>query len=596
MDISTYDARGEKKMIKEFAFGLSRRHYFQESNKIVEWMGLDSNTFMSLYDYDDEVKDYFAQKKTLSGYTGKIYMPDEFILDIDGSNIDDAYDKTEKLIKLLNSLKVRYHIYFSGTGFHLHISSKAFRWKPDANLHSRVKKALGDYKIWDYADPSVTDKTRIIRVQNTKNTKSGLYKTYIPELNDDWDVDAIIKYAWKPQELPEHHELDAQHAVFDLNVGFDELDKESDNNVVISHGRSADPVNYPCISGMLGNVPTGKRHMVALRLAAWMRWLYPEDTVRVIMESWRQQVDSPSHPLTAKEISKIIDNCYDGHAGAGYRYGCTDPIMDAYCKNTCKLYKSKKSQSTMTSEDMEKALVDFMQTTVSPCNIGQLYGQDFPIYPGEVVIIQAPPASMKTMLLQNWMVDLKKPTYFMELEMSPRQIWSRFVMIEMGWSEEEMIAHYRSGNNGITERFKWLTVDYAPCYPYELEKRIMMQAQKPEIVIVDHMGLFKSKYEDNNRKVEEASQALMELAVKHNIIVFAVSEISKQAFAEGMNIASAKGSFRIAYNANKLLSVKALKNSAGLIEMLKVDSTKNREKEQLNVQLKVDNVRITKYE
>ena len=88
-------------MIKEFAFGLSRRHYFQESNKIVEWMGLDSNTFMSLYDYDDEVKDYFAQKKTLSGYTGKIYMPDEFILDIDGSNIDDAYDKTEKLIKLL---------------------------------------------------------------------------------------------------------------------------------------------------------------------------------------------------------------------------------------------------------------------------------------------------------------------------------------------------------------------------------------------------------------------------------------------------------------------------------------------------------------
>ena len=268
-------------MIKEFAFGLSRRHYFQESNKIVEWMSLDSNTFMSLYDYDDEVKDYFAQKKTLSGYTGKIYMPDEFILDIDGSNIDDAYDKTEKLIKLLNSLKVRYHIYFSGTGFHLHISSKAFRWKPDANLHSRVKKAFGDYKIWDYADPSVTDKTRIIRVQNTKNTKSGLYKTYIPELNDDWDVDAIIKYAWKPQELPEHHELDAQHAVFDLNVGFDELDKESDNNVVISHGRSADPVNYPCISGMLGNVPTGKRHMVALRLAAWMRWLYPEDTVRV---------------------------------------------------------------------------------------------------------------------------------------------------------------------------------------------------------------------------------------------------------------------------------------------------------------------------
>ena len=296
------------------------------------------------------------------------------------------------------------------------------------------------------------------------------------------------------------------------------------------------------------------------------------------------------------KIPKIIDNCYDGHDGAGYRYGCSDPIMDEHCRNTCRLYKAKKSQSTMSSGDMEIALINFIKDNVSPCNIGHLYGQNFPIYPGEVVILQAPPASMKTMLLQNWMVDLKKTTYFMEMEMSPRQIWSRFVMMEMGWTEEELIEHYNKGRNGIDERFKWLTVDYASCYPYELEKRIIMQANKPEIVVVDHMGLFKSKYEDNNRKVEEASQALMELAVKHNIIVFAVSEISKQAFNEGMNMASAKGSFRIAYNANKLLSVKPLKNQAGLIEMLHITSTKNREKEQLNVQLKVNNVRITKYE
>jgi hypothetical protein len=579
-------------MIKEFAFGLSRRHYFQDAAQISEWIGLDSNTFMSLYDYDDEVKDYFAKKKTLSGYTGKIYMPDEFILDVDGSNVDDAYLKTGKLINLLESLKVLYHIYFSGTGFHLHISGKAFRWKPDINLHARVKKVLGEYKLWDYADPSVTDKTRIIRVPNTKNTKSNLYKVWIEELKD---VESILKYAKSPKDLPDGEIFKTQHAVFDLNVGFEKSETTTEDNITISHGRIADPVNYPCISNMLGKISLGKRHMVALRLSAWFRWLYPEDTVRVIMESWRKQVDNERYKFTKQEMSKIIDNCYEGHAGAGYRYGCNDPIMDEHCKNTCRLYKAKKSQSTMSSGDMEIALINFIKDNVSPCNIGHLYGQHFPIYPGEVVILQAPPASMKTMLLQNWMVDLKKTTYFMEMEMSPRQIWSRFVMIEMGWTEEELIEHYNKGKNGMDEKFKWLTVDYASCYPYELEKRIIMQANKPEIVVVDHMGLFKSKYEDNNRKVEEASQALMELAVKHNIIVFAVSEISKQAFNEGMNIASAKGSFRIAYNANKLLSVKPLKNQAGLIEMLHVTSTKNREKEQLNVQLKVENVRISKY-
>ena len=488
-------------------------------------------------------------------------------------------------------------IYFSGTGFHVHIPSQSFRWKPSKDLHMKVKQVLTDFEIFKYADPSVTDKTRIIRVANTRNSKSGLYK--VPLSKFPMDMVDIIEYAKSPKKLPILSWSDKGIIpVFDVNVELETKQTVVNNTkiAISDQGRSPDPINYPCISSMYQDVPLGSRHMTALRLASWFRWLYPEETVRLVMEDWRQKVDSNRSKFSKAEMEKIVDNCYDGHGGAGYRYGCADPIMDSHCKNTCRLYKAKKSQSTMSSEQMENSLVEFLQSTVSPCNIGHLYGQDFPIYPGEVVIIQAPPASMKTMLLQNWMVDLKKQTYFMEMEMSPRQIWSRFVMMEMGWSEEELKNHYLAGKNGMQEKFKWLTVDYSACYPNELEKRILMQATKPEIVIVDHMGLLKSKYEDNNRKVEEASQALMELAVKHNIIVFAVSEITKTAFAEGMNMASAKGSFRIAYNANKLLSIKPFKNDKGLIEMLQVTSTKNREKEQLNVRLKVDNVRITEYE
>ena len=93
-------------------------------------------------------------------------------------------------------------------------------------------------------------------------------------------------------------------------------------------------------------------------------------------------------------------------------------------------------------------------------------------------------------------------------------------------------------------------------------------------------------------KVEEASQALMEIAVKHNVVVFAVSEISKSAFREGMDIASTRGSFRVAYNANKLLSLKPFRNEEGLIDTLLLKSDKNREREQIRAELKVDNARI----
>ena len=76
-------------MIKEFAFGLSQRHYFQDAGDVCNWMNIDKDTYMSLYDFDDSITDYFSQNNTLSGFNGLVYIPDEFILDVDGKDKDD---------------------------------------------------------------------------------------------------------------------------------------------------------------------------------------------------------------------------------------------------------------------------------------------------------------------------------------------------------------------------------------------------------------------------------------------------------------------------------------------------------------------------
>ena len=47
-------------MIKEFAFSISNRHHFQDNTKTADWMGLDTNTFVSLYDYDEYVIEYYG--------------------------------------------------------------------------------------------------------------------------------------------------------------------------------------------------------------------------------------------------------------------------------------------------------------------------------------------------------------------------------------------------------------------------------------------------------------------------------------------------------------------------------------------------------
>jgi hypothetical protein len=573
-------------MIKEYAFGLANRHHFGDVSDVEKYAGMAQDTFMSLWDYDAHVVDYVKEKESLSGYDGMLYMPDEFILDVDGVNPKQAKDKTIALTIELDDLCIPYRIYFSGTGFHLGIPGDAFRWKPCPDLHLKVKDELKARGIYEYADPSVSDKTRIIRVVNTLNSKSKLWKIPI-------SLEELHRPVEEIQELAKTKRVTNKWTTLECEPVFDVLERKSKASdkkfESISLGKNPDPVWYPCIQKMMEGSAQGSRHQIALRIGAFLRWRYPEHVVRLVMEDWRQRVDIASHPFSKAEMDKIVTDCYEGHNGNGYNYGCSDVHMDKHCQSTCRLYKSKVSQNTMDAKSMEKELVDFLSTNHNPIDIGEPWGQTFPVYPGEVVILQAPPKSMKTMLLQNLVNRFKRNTYFMEMEMSPRQMWMRFVMIENKWSEEQLKEYYSKYANGISKDFEWLTVDYSTCYPQELHKRILMLPRKPEIVVVDHMGLFKSQKHDNNMKVEEVSQALMELAVQNNIIVFAVSEITKSAFTEGMNIASSKGSFRVAYNANKVLSLTPFKDDDNLIKSLKLECTANRERENLDLQLPVNN-------
>tara|TARA_R100001594_G_scaffold38918_4_gene70422 strand:+ start:3769 stop:5562 length:1794 start_codon:yes stop_codon:yes gene_type:complete len=571
-------------MIKEMAFSLSNRFNFVESSQVPQWYGTNKDTFMSLYDYDEYVKSFVKSNKKLSGFDGKIYIPAEFLLDIDGTDVDDARQKTIGLTLVLHDLMIPYNVYFSGTGFHLGIPQEAFLWQGARDLHLKVKDALTEKGIFEFADPSVTDKTRIIRLLNTRNSKSNLYKVHITQQELHLHPEEIIQLAKKPREI-EVKILEC-NPVFDVTIRKKEAIKIQLKKPL--QGEQPDLHQYPCIQAMMGNVNPGSRHAVALRISAHLRWRYPKPIVDIVMDHWRKTVDKDGD-FPAKEMDRLVDSTYNGHGGQGNRYGCNDAIMDKYCQSTCKLFKAKKNQNALDSTAMEKLLMEFIQSDIEPIDIGALYGKKFPIYPGEVVIVQGPPKSMKTMLLQNWLNGLKKETYFLEMEMSPRQMMLRFAMMETGMSEEEVTDSYRQGVS-MNDKFKWLTIDFNPCRSFELSKRIDMQPTKPEIVVVDHMGLFHSAHKDNNMKVEEASQALMELAIQKNLVVFAVSEIGKESFREGQNIASTRGSFRVAYNANKIIGVTGRKNEDGLLKHVDVMTIANRERESLNMRFDVDNV------
>ena len=106
------------------------------------------------------------------------------------------------------------------------------------------------------------------------------------------------------------------------------------------------------------------------------------------------------------------------------------------------------------------------------------------------------------------------------------------------------------------------------------------------------MGLMLSKHRDLNLKMEEIAGALTDVAIKHNVVVIAICEITKTAMQEGMSISSVRGSFRIAYNASKILSLTTSKSPEGDVTNMVIKTEANRERGALNVLLKVNGIRI----
>lgn len=188
-------------MLSEVAVGLKNRGRFRNADHALMFdsYGVTGNVDVhsSVYLYTDDVLNYVRKHKSMSDYSGRVFS-DALHWDFDDNdNITKAYNDTCELISRLKDSGFDDHcvvVYFSGNkGYHVVASSDEIKNIDSDDLPDKVKFICKKFASGlNTFDDSVYNRTRILRVTNTINPKSGLYKI-------GFSIDEFLKLS--PEEI-----------------------------------------------------------------------------------------------------------------------------------------------------------------------------------------------------------------------------------------------------------------------------------------------------------------------------------------------------------------------------------------------------------
>lgn len=284
-----------------------------------------------------------------------LYSDLYFDLDNDISS-DEEYDKLKhkakqslcllKQLFLLDDGDIK--IYFSGNkGFHFIIPAQIFGITPDKNLNVMYKQIAVYVKGLlrnEYIDTSIYDRKRLFRMNNSINSKSGLYKVQMTESHlYDFNLDMIKEYASSPKVIKQNkiqYKSKCREALlsFYTKEQHAKMKKQAslNNNKKSFVLKEKQPL-LPCAIKLLNsNAEKGYRNNTTVLIASSLLQAgYTYDESLDVLYSWNK-TNIPPLPyneikLTLKSAKKMLES--------GRHYGCSSfKSMDA-CSNTCRIYK-----------------------------------------------------------------------------------------------------------------------------------------------------------------------------------------------------------------------------------------------------------------
>jgi len=522
--------------------------------------------YRSMFIYDDT---FTGNVKTYQG----TYDIDEIILDIDIK--DENMEPVDKVMNFLNSSEIENQLWFSGTGFHVHIPN-IFGLKASKDLPGILKHTL-DSMFGKLGVDNIYDKSRLIRAEFSFNKKNNTYKIPIYSLTRDynWTYKDYVKLAtWVDYKSPADdpaRDANSLNNWMKYDKGFlkaHNTDKFKDK-IITKPKRNSVSVNttsdseltahVTCVQKMYKQGPElGSRHQTILRMiSAWKRSGIPRAGSESLIGHW-----SPDFDRT--EAFKMIDTVYGWeHDG----YGCNDTIMDKFCDARCKFYRSKDyGVEIFNADSMTEQFRDFVKTDYSDrsFDLGAMYKMNNPyrFTVGELITIIGDTKLGKTAFIQNIVTKANQfKCLYISLEVNEKLMWRRFCQIAFNETKEEIVNHYLNDDiTFVNEAKKKLGHLKVLTVSPEINNIIdVISSVQPKIIVIDTIDEIRVDYvNDSLLKMQKIISKLKEIAQKYEVIIFAVSHISKTAAYEGtLNRHSAKGDSAIEQKSDKLLGISA---------------------------------------
>lgn len=514
--------------------------------------------FISYYVYTNGIRDHLKLNKTVRGYRGPVGIR-ELVLDIDrgGDSAELVHRRFKAFLeRLSNETRITEEFtqpWFSGTGFHLSMQN-IFNFQEHSDLPRLVKDTL--VHLFPEAD-AIYDRTRLIRVGNTINEKSNLYK--IPLTHEE-----VFSLS--------HEEIASLARSPRMDFAFNELLSEP---IMASEQRKLLPVDevkeyrapeivteyVSCTQKMYEAgppPPEGGRHDMILRIASSRRkGGAPFQATYEDLKSW-----CPSY--SPQEVERLVRAVYS----TPLTYTCKDTLMQKFCDPKCVYFKHKNfGDEAVSAAEMEKSFIQYVKTDMSAqsFSLSEVFPgikQEFRFVPGELVVVIGDTKVGKTALVQNIVTRLARmKTLYISLEVHQNLIFRRFVQIQHGMTRTAVEDHYRNGGPSLTGNLRHIEVITTPKTMGEFY--VSARSINPQIIVIDTTDGIKTKY--RNDPIAASNYIALELrdfATQTQTIVIAIHHISKGSVTDvltgkrkPLTVHSGKYSSTLEQKADKVLGI-----------------------------------------